>query len=179
MFSITVSGVRGMMITSLKYQDPTSENRGYLPLRIFVFSVVSDEARERRRDNSQCCYQSCQRYFAKFYISREGHLYGLIFGHMINEYLNTVSRHFQHRAFSENSEISRNPVESSIICSRSCPVQSHPLHAWHHSCPLRHRALLVHSPPAGSRGTIIYFICNETYYTVAYRLQTQTLGNPT
>ena len=91
--------------------------------------VVSDEARERRRDNSQCCYQSCQRYFAKFYISREGHLYGLIFGHMINGYLNTVSRHFQHRAFSENSEISRNPVESSISCSRSCPVQSHPLHA--------------------------------------------------
>ena len=50
MFSITASGVRGMMIPSLKYQDPTSENRGYLPLRIFVFSVVSDEARERRRD---------------------------------------------------------------------------------------------------------------------------------
>ena len=48
---------------------------------------------------------------------------------MINGYLNTVSRHFQHRAFSENSEISQNPVESSIICSRSCPVQSHPLHA--------------------------------------------------
>ena len=46
MFSITASGVRGMIIPSLKYQDPTSENRGYLPLRIFVFSVVSDEARE-------------------------------------------------------------------------------------------------------------------------------------
>ena len=46
MFSITASGVRGMIILSLKYQDPTSENRGYLPLRIFVFSVVSDEARE-------------------------------------------------------------------------------------------------------------------------------------
>ena len=56
MFSITASGVRGMIILSLKYQDPTSENRGYLPLRIFVFSVVSDEARERRRDNSQYFY---------------------------------------------------------------------------------------------------------------------------
>ena len=180
MFSITGSGVRGMIIPSLKYQDPTSqEQRIPAVLDLGIQYVVSDEARERRRDNSQCCYQSFQRYFAKFFISREGHLYGLIFGHMINGYLNTVSRHFQHRAFSENSEISRNPVESSIICSRSCPVQSHPLHAWHHSCPLRHRAQLVHSPPAGSRGTIIYFICNETYYTVAYRLQTQTLRNPT
>ena len=40
-----------------------------------------------------------------------------------------VHRPFQHSAFSENCEISRNPVESSISCSRSCPVQSHPLHA--------------------------------------------------